>query len=202
MIAKPSLLMMKPDPLPDGVSIEMTASPYLLDQLLDRRGLHHARRVEPGGIELGSPRRASSRSGSASSTLARAQDLVRGNPQDIVAEIDVQRGRLLGDHLAGDALTVLEDHRFKFGCLAASGIANNQQIPHRRSCLETAHKQHTSSAGARSISLTFVSISSIVRIISILSTLPVRVFAPEASARICLFIFTRFATFPRDVKSA
>ncbi len=38
VIANPSLLMMKPEPLPEGVSIEITASPYLLTRSLTPEG--------------------------------------------------------------------------------------------------------------------------------------------------------------------
>ena len=81
--------MMKPEPLPDGVSIEITASPYLLDQVLDRRRLQDARRVEAGGIELGPARRGAL--GPPRRPCAPADDLIARDPQDVVAEIDIKR---------------------------------------------------------------------------------------------------------------
>ena len=43
----------------------------------------------------------------ASSRLGPANDLVAGNPQQVVTQVDIQGVRLLGDDLAGDPLPSL-----------------------------------------------------------------------------------------------
>ena len=129
---------MKPDPLPDGVSIEMTASPNLETSSLTGDGFEHPRRKKPDGsastpwrergpacadlVDLGSPR-----------------DLVSRNPQKVVSQVNIKGILLLGDDLAGDALPVLENHGLEF---AGSELGTADQAKPVAS--DEAHDQRTS----------------------------------------------------------
>ena len=107
--------MMNPDPLPEGVSIEMTASPNLPTSSLTGDGFKTPEVKKPE-VSSSVPRASGLGAGRGVVDLGAAQDLVARNPQDVVTQVNVKRVGLVGNDLAGDPLPVLENHDFKFGC--------------------------------------------------------------------------------------
>ncbi len=119
--------MMKPEPLPDGVSIEITASPNLPTSSLTGDGFKHPSREEARRVELGpSARRSALATGADVVDLGAPDNLVARNPQNVETQVDVERRRLLRDDLARHPLTVLENDRLKFGRSPSGETASEQ----------------------------------------------------------------------------
>ena len=111
--------------------------------------------------------------------LGPPQNLVARYPEDVVSEVDVNGGRSLGDDLADNPLSVLEHHGLKFAGSKRRRCQRHETHHCDQTKDERPAKSHSPSIAGTLPSI--IGLSSIVRIISILSTQPAYDYAPIAT---------------------